>query len=125
TGVVEPLREELSLPVHVHADDKELATTGKAFGKTEASLVPYLRYPHAWRLLGHFVGAGRSKPVQSVQTFADGADLPGGLRAIHTGGHSAGHAVLLHEGKGVLFAGDLLCTRNPLSGGRGPELMPR
>ena len=96
TGVVEPLREELSLPVHVHADDKELATTGKAFGKTEASLVPYLRYPHAWKLLGHFVGAGRSKPVRSVQTFADGAELPGGLHAIHTGGHSA--ARIVHAG---------------------------
>jgi glyoxylase-like metal-dependent hydrolase (beta-lactamase superfamily II) len=87
--------------------------------------VRYLRYPHAWRLLGHFRSSGASKPVQSVQAFGDGAELPGGLRAIHTGGHTAGHVVLVHDDKGVLFAGDLLATRNPLTGGRGPELLPR
>jgi glyoxylase-like metal-dependent hydrolase (beta-lactamase superfamily II) len=125
TGVVEPLRRELGVPVHVHEDDRQLTTTGKAFGKSESSLAPYLRYPHAWRLLAHFATAGRSAPVESVETFADGAALPGGLRAIHTGGHTSGHVVLLHEGRRVLFVGDLLATRNPLTGGRGPELLPR
>ena len=125
TGVVEPLREELSVPVHVHKDDERLTTTGKAFGKAEKSPASYLRYPYAWKLLGHFSSSGKSQPVQSVTTYEDGADLPGGLRAIHTGGHTPGHAVLLHEGKGVLFVGDLLATRNPLTGGRGPQLLPR
>jgi glyoxylase-like metal-dependent hydrolase (beta-lactamase superfamily II) len=125
TGVVEPLREELSVPVHVHKDDEELTTTGKSFGRTEASVPRYLRYPHAWKLLAHFKSSGKSKPVQTVQTFDDGAELPGGLRAIHTGGHTAGHVVFLHEGKKALFVGDLLATLNPLTGGRGPELLPR
>ena len=125
TGVVEPLRRELSVPVHVHKEDEQLTTTGKSFGKKEAALSPYLRHAHAWKLLAHFASSGRSKPVQAVQTFDDGAELPGGLRAIHTGDHTAGHVVLLHEGKKTLFVGDLLATRNPLTGGRGPELMPR
>jgi glyoxylase-like metal-dependent hydrolase (beta-lactamase superfamily II) len=126
TGVVEPLREELSLPVHVHEGDEELTTTGKSFGKTEWSMLRYLRYPQAWKLLSHFKSSGKSKPVQTVQTFdGDGAELPGGLRAIHTGGHTSGHVVLYHEGKRVLFVGDLIATLNPLTGGRGPELLPR
>src|SRR5512133_253055 len=73
TGVAEPLRAELSLPVHVHEEDRELTTTGKTMGKRESSAFPYLRHGIAWRLLVHFATAGKSKPVQSVETFADGA----------------------------------------------------
>jgi glyoxylase-like metal-dependent hydrolase (beta-lactamase superfamily II) len=32
--------------------------------------------------------------------------------------------VFVHEARGLLFAGDLICSRNPLTGDRGPELMP-
>lgn len=32
--------------------------------------------------------------------------LPGGLRAVHTPGHSPGHTALLHENSGVLITGD-------------------
>lgn len=127
TGFAEPLRAELGVPVHVHADDEELATTKKPFGKTEASLLPYLRHPHAWRLLGHFATAGVPKAIAEVTTFADGdvLDVPGHPRALHTPGHTMGHACFWLEPRGALVVGDLLCTRNPLTGGRGPELMPR
>ena len=43
-------------------------------------------------------------PVTS--TFHDGSELPGGLRAVHTPGHSPGHTALLHEESGVLFTAD-------------------
>lgn len=124
-GSAEPLRAELAVPVHVHAGDEELTTTGGAIGATEATKRAYLRYPHAWRFLAHFAETGKPAPVQAVQTFDDGASLPGGLQAIHTGGHTDGHTVLYHEERGLLFAGDLLTTENPLTGGRGPELLPR
>jgi glyoxylase-like metal-dependent hydrolase (beta-lactamase superfamily II) len=125
TGVVEDLRAELGVPVYVHAGDEELATTGGAIGKTETTTLAYLNHVHAWRLLGHFKLSGKPKPVQTVQTFEDGAELPGGLRAIHTGGHTEGHVVLYEERRRLLFVGDLLTTDNPLTGGRGPELLPR
>jgi glyoxylase-like metal-dependent hydrolase (beta-lactamase superfamily II) len=51
-------------------------------------------------------------------------DVPGAPRAIHTPGHTAGHAAFWLESRGVLVMGDLLCTRNPLTGARGPQLMP-
>jgi glyoxylase-like metal-dependent hydrolase (beta-lactamase superfamily II) len=51
-------------------------------------------------------------------------DVPGRPRAIPTPGHAPGHCALLVEERGVLFAGDALCTLNPRSFRRGPQLMP-
>lgn len=52
-------------------------------------------------------GRSRGFPKVIVTTeFQHGALLPGGLRAVHTPGHSPGHTALLHEGSGVLFTGD-------------------
>src|SRR5581483_3162801 len=53
-GFAEQARGELGVPVYVHRDDENLTTTGKAFGKREAPMLPYLRYPQAWKLLAHF-----------------------------------------------------------------------
>jgi len=52
-------------------------------------------------------GRSRGFPKVIVTTeFQHGALLPGGLRAVHTPGHSPGHTALLHEDSGVLFTGD-------------------
>jgi glyoxylase-like metal-dependent hydrolase (beta-lactamase superfamily II) len=52
-------------------------------------------------------GHRRGFPAVTVTTeFQDGTLLPGGLRAVHTPGHSPGHTALLHEDTGVLFTGD-------------------
>jgi glyoxylase-like metal-dependent hydrolase (beta-lactamase superfamily II) len=125
TGSAERLRRELGVPVHVHGGDEERARTGSAKGKTERSPLLYLRRPAAWVLLTHFATTGKTEPVAELQRFDDGADLPGGLRAIHTGGHTPGHCVLVHDERRLLFAGDLICTRNPLTGATGPQLLPR
>ena len=80
-------RVELDVPVYVHREDEQLTTTGKAFGKNEKPIVPYLRYRHAYKLMGHLMSAGgRPKPVQTVTTFSDEGplDVPGKPRAIHT-----------------------------------------
>ena len=54
-------------------------------------------------------GGGRGFPKVEVTTeFQDGTQLPGGLRAVHTPGHSPGHTALLHEETGVLFTGDAM-----------------
>jgi glyoxylase-like metal-dependent hydrolase (beta-lactamase superfamily II) len=124
-GVAEQLRQELGLTVWVHEDDAHLARSAEGRGKTEAPMLPYLRHPHAVRFLVHFRTSGKPQPIADVRTYADGGELPGGLRAIHTGGHTAGHSVIHHESRRVLFAGDLLCTLNPLTGARGPQLLPR
>lgn len=52
-------------------------------------------------------GRSRGFPKVTVTTeFRHGELLPGGLRAVHTPGHSPGHTALLHEETGVLFTGD-------------------
>jgi glyoxylase-like metal-dependent hydrolase (beta-lactamase superfamily II) len=125
-GFAEQLRTELSIPVYVHTDDVELATTGKAFGKNDGSMLPYLKRPMTYKLLFELGRNGGLKPnrIGDVHTYADGNELPvpGRPRVIHTPGHTAGESALLAAD--VLFAGDTLCTLNPLTGERGPQLMP-
>jgi glyoxylase-like metal-dependent hydrolase (beta-lactamase superfamily II) len=125
TGAAAALRRELGVPVLVHEAEADAVRTAASIGKSEAPQTPYLRHPHAWRLLAHFRECGKPERVPEVEPFADGALLPGGLRAILTDGHTPGHCVFHLEQRGALFAGDLICTRNPLTGARGPELVPR
>ena len=51
--------------------------------------------------------------------------MPGRPRAIHVPGHTLGHSALLFEDRGALFIGDALCTWNPMTGARGPQVMPK
>jgi len=125
-GFAEQLRTELSIPVYVHRDDLELATTGKAFGKNDGSMLPYLRYPMAYKLMLELGRNGGAKPnrIGDVRVYADDNEVPvpGRPHVVHTPGHTAGHCSLVAAG--VLFTGDALCTLNPLTGSRGPQLMP-
>jgi glyoxylase-like metal-dependent hydrolase (beta-lactamase superfamily II) len=127
-GVAEKLRTELGVPVFVHEADEDLAVSRKAFGKNEGSLVPYLRHRAAWKLLAHLATADAVPPkIRQVETFTDGVelDVPGKPRVVHTPGHTMGHVALEFRSHGALFVGDLICSWNPLTGGRGPQLLPR
>lgn len=118
---------DLGVPVHVHADDEQMARNGGGFGKRERRTLPYLRYPHAWKLLAHMKTSGKPAKIGDMRTFRDGEtlDVPGRPHAIHTGGHTTGHTVLWFEDRGALAVGDLICTLNPLTGRGGPQLLPR
>jgi glyoxylase-like metal-dependent hydrolase (beta-lactamase superfamily II) len=61
-----------------------------------------------------------------VQTF-DGVerlDVPGRPRVLHAPGHTDGCVALRFEGHSALLVGDVLCSRNPLTGRQGVQLMP-
>jgi len=126
-GFAERLRTAAGAPVSIHEADVELATTATQ-KKTEASLLPYLRHGTAWRLLAHFAANGglRPPPVAAVNTYDDGQtlDVPGSPRVLFTPGHTNGHCAIHFPSHGVVFAGDSLCTRNPLTGWTGPQLLP-
>jgi glyoxylase-like metal-dependent hydrolase (beta-lactamase superfamily II) len=128
-GFAEELRGETGVPVYIHGSDERLATTGKPSAKNEASALSALRFSSVYRLIWHLGrnGALKVNPVREVRTFDDGEllDVPGGLRVVHTPGHTAGHCAFHLERDGVLVAGDALCTLNPVTGARGPQLMPR
>ncbi|HET8758251.1 MAG TPA: MBL fold metallo-hydrolase [Solirubrobacteraceae bacterium] len=126
-GVAEGLRQD-GAKVWIHAADAAMARDGVE-QKTEGNIGGYLRHRAAWRLLGLAVRSGgiRRPKIAAVTEFGDGEvlDVPGHPQVVHTPGHSNGHVVFVFGDRGVLMAGDALCTWNPLTGRPGPQLMPR
>jgi len=126
-GFAEWWRKQLGIPVYVHAADEAMARTGVR-QKPEQAIWPYLRYQGTYRLLAHFARYGaKVVPVAEVRTYADrdALDVPGRPKVIHTPGHTRGHSALFFADHGGLIVGDALCTRNPLTGALGPQLLPR
>jgi glyoxylase-like metal-dependent hydrolase (beta-lactamase superfamily II) len=124
-GIAEKVRQA-GVPVRVHEADAEQARTGKSHPR-DGGMRRYLRYRAFYELLGRGARAGGLKltKIAEVSALADGElDVPGRPRAIHTPGHSPGHVALHFEAQGALIAGDALCTRNPLTGRMGPQIMP-
>jgi len=125
-GFSERLRSEAGVTVWAPEGDAKLVREGKV-KKTEGSPLPYLRYPFAYRLLFHLVRNGGAKvpAVANLSTYDGGQrlEVPGNPVAVHTPGHTRGHCVL--QFGDVLLAGDAICTLNPLTGRRGPQVMPK
>jgi glyoxylase-like metal-dependent hydrolase (beta-lactamase superfamily II) len=123
--------KEAGARVLIHSDDAgTLAKPGPKSGDAAPlKLLPHLWRPALWRFFGYMARRGGGKPpaVEAGATFADGEvlDVPGRPRALHTPGHTSGHSALLLEDRGVLFVGDSLCTWNPLTGSRTPQIMPQ
>jgi glyoxylase-like metal-dependent hydrolase (beta-lactamase superfamily II) len=87
-------------PVAVHADDAAFARgggppsvdTGRTGGRLAMRTPLFKAFP----------------PVEVAEELHDGQELPvaGGLRVVHTPGHTPGHVSLLHPSSGVLITGD-------------------
>ena len=127
-GMVEGVRRDAPATVHVQAKDADMARTGKSHPR-EGTILPYLRYPALYKLflVAGRNGGARTPDIEQVTSF-DGAvdlDVPGRPRVIPTAGHSPGHVAFHLPEHGILIAGDALCTYNPLTGRRGPQLMPK
>jgi glyoxylase-like metal-dependent hydrolase (beta-lactamase superfamily II) len=97
--------DETGAPVAVHADDAAYARQGK--------IPPTDLATTTGRLLARF-GAKRFTPFEVARELKDGdeLDVAGGLRVVHTPGHTPGHVSLLHPASGVLVTGD--CIMNVL-----------
>jgi glyoxylase-like metal-dependent hydrolase (beta-lactamase superfamily II) len=113
--------------VWIHEADADEAGGAKA-PKNEASLVRYLLKAEAYRTTFHLVRHGGAKivPILELSTFSDGETLevPGRPRVIHVPGHTPGMSAVYAEDRRTLMTGDALVTRNPLTGRRGPQIMP-
>jgi glyoxylase-like metal-dependent hydrolase (beta-lactamase superfamily II) len=129
TGLASRFRDA-GARVLIHTEDA--ATLAKPAAKSgdaaPAKLARYLWRPALWRFMGHMAQRGGAHPpaIEPDDTFADGdvLDVPGRPQVLHTPGHTAGHCALLLGDRAVLFVGDAICTWNPLTGSRSPQLMP-
>jgi glyoxylase-like metal-dependent hydrolase (beta-lactamase superfamily II) len=125
-GMAERLRTEAQATVYVHGADAQMARTATT-PNHEGDILPYIWRPAALRLLAHIARNGIKVPrIEDLTTYADGAelDVPGRPTVIGTPGHTHGHSSLLLADGGALLAGDALCSRNPLTGREGPQVMP-
>jgi glyoxylase-like metal-dependent hydrolase (beta-lactamase superfamily II) len=110
-GCGEWLRSELGATVWAPRAEVPLVTGAEK--PPRPNFLPYLWRPAIARYLTSVVreGAARVEPIAGVEAYeADASDLPGGLRAIATPGHTRGHCALLEERRGILFCGDALAT---------------
>jgi glyoxylase-like metal-dependent hydrolase (beta-lactamase superfamily II) len=125
-GSAERIRTESGATVFAPAGDAAGVQTGKV--PVPGGLASSLWRPAMMRYMAHAVRNGGAKvtPVREVRTYGDGdvLEVPGGLRAVHTPGHTDGHCALLAEGAGVLFAGDALGTVDARFEPAGPRLLP-
>jgi len=105
-GSLAALKQATSARVYMHRADAALVRGGRAIRAFRPA--PGLINALLFKMFvpRGAVGIERTEIDEEVQ---DGEDLPaaGGIRAIHTPGHSAGHLVFLWPRHGgVLFAGD-------------------
>jgi glyoxylase-like metal-dependent hydrolase (beta-lactamase superfamily II) len=125
-GSAERIRTESGATVFAPAGDAAGVRSGKV--PIPGGLASSLWRPTMMRYMAHAVRNGGAKvtPVRDVRTYGDGEvlEVPGGLRAIHTPGHTGGHCSLLADGAGVLFAGDALGTVNARFEEAEPQLLP-
>lgn len=98
-GGLATMRRRTAARVLGHAEDAPFAAAGHP--------PPTDRRHLGARLLG-MLPAGRFDGCAIDQEIADGEVLAGGLRVVHTPGHTPGHVSLLHEPSGVLIVGDAL-----------------
>jgi glyoxylase-like metal-dependent hydrolase (beta-lactamase superfamily II) len=127
TGFAERARDSASVAVWIHQADEAEAKGAKP-GRNDGRVSAYLLRAEFYRTLFSLArrGATRLIPIRELSTFADGEtlELPGRPRVVHAPGHTPGCAALLLEGRRVLLTGDVLATRNPLTGRVGPQVMP-
>lgn len=127
TGFAERARVEAGATVRIHAADVERAMTGRA-PKNQAGNARYLFRIEAYRTLIALMRRGGLKvvPIVEVAAFEDGEtlDVPGRPRAVHAPGHTEGSCAILLESRRTLITGDVLSTRNPLTGRTGPQIAP-
>jgi glyoxylase-like metal-dependent hydrolase (beta-lactamase superfamily II) len=125
-GSAERIRAETGATVFVPAADAEGLRSGKV--PPPNGLMTSVWRPRMLRYMAHAGrnGGAKLKPVTEFQTYEDGdvLDAAGGLRAIHTPGHTGGHSSLLAESAGVLFAGDALGNVSLLNGAPGVQVLP-
>ena len=130
TGVAQALRDGGARVLIHSADEPKLRKPGPKSGDAKPlNILREMWRPSLWRIFGSLALAGAARPtkVADAETFSDRdvLDVPGRPRVVPTPGHTPGHCAFHFEQHGALFVGDAMCSMNPVSGQKGPQLMPR
>jgi glyoxylase-like metal-dependent hydrolase (beta-lactamase superfamily II) len=129
TGLARTLSDAGARVLIHQADESTLRRPKPKSGDAKPiNIVPQLRHPALLKLIAHMAASGGLRPmsVRGAETFSadEALDIPGRPRVIATPGHTPGHCALYFERHNALFVGDALCTRNPVTGRRGAQVMP-
>jgi glyoxylase-like metal-dependent hydrolase (beta-lactamase superfamily II) len=115
------------VPIYVPERDEKLVKSPIPYAKSERLPLFYLQHAATrrvyWRALRAIGVAGQR--VRSPRTYGDGDELPGGLRAVFTPGHTKGHMALHLPDRDLLFVGDALVTWDIYTDRTGPRLIAR
>ncbi|MBN1887710.1 MAG: MBL fold metallo-hydrolase [Thermoflexales bacterium] len=109
TGGLAELKRETGAQVYMHQADAALVRAGQAW--RPVSPAPGLINSLIYRLLVERAAPATIEAVEVEHEFSRRETLPcaGGIQAIHTPGHTAGHTVFFWPQQGgVLFLGDAL-----------------
>jgi len=100
-GGLKRMQDRSGARVIAHEVDAPYVESGKAPARDQRNFLA--------KVLGMLPGNSFA-PCHVDEQIADGQllDVGGGLRVVHTPGHSPGHVSLLHEPSGVLIVGDAL-----------------
>jgi len=111
-GRAAEMSRQTGAPVLVHSGDHDWARSGRISGANDRST-------RLGRLFSR-TGDAKIEPFEPGPALTDGEVLPvsGGLRVVHTPGHSPGHISLLVEGTRTLITGDALFNFRFLRGAR-------
>ena len=127
-GFAEIARRAHGTPVYIPEGDAENARHTLRYYKSERLPLPYIvKYAPTRSLYWKATKSGSivGKTLAEFETYGDGDELPGGLRAVHTPGHTDGHMALHLPDRDVLFAGDAVVTRDPYTNRVGPRIVAR
>lgn len=115
-GGLAELKKATGAKAWMHAADADMVEHGKAFRPWKAA--PGLRnWWFGYRVVRKSPQTFEPAVVDNRVRPGDVIPLAGGIKAIHTPGHSAGHLVFLWPAEGgVLFTGDAVNNVNGLSG---------
>ena len=94
------MSRETGAPVLVHADDHGWATSGRVTGANDTSTT-------MGKVFARWATAS-SSPSSRVRHWPTATCCRGGVRVVHTPGHSPGHVSLLLEDSGVMVTGDAI-----------------
>jgi glyoxylase-like metal-dependent hydrolase (beta-lactamase superfamily II) len=109
------MKRRTGAPVLPHSAAREFAEAGRPPASDAARL--------SGRIFRRLNRNTRFEAVEVATPLTDGdlLDIAGGLRVLHTPGHSPGHVSLLHEPTGVLITGDAIF--NVLGLRRSPAML--